>query len=244
MERELADREARGDGDFDGATLRDLADWYRREIGLLKRVTATQKGNLTRVVESLGDKVASKLQVADIVEHARRRCQGEHVIKDGKRIPACSPASMNVELGYLAEVLRVARSMGKLSIERDVVADARPTLRLVKLVGKTCKRDRRPKDDELRRLREHFDAQAWESKTPMVDIVNFAIATGKRDGAASIQTQCAWLRARRVPSPVRAAGQRFFRFAFSPGSVAPACRRTRACPLAPSPDVQQFRHRL
>jgi hypothetical protein len=148
-ERELADREARGSGDFDGATLRDLVDWYRREIGLLKRVTATQKGNLTRVVEGLGDKLASKLQVADIVEHARRRCQGEHVIKDGKRIPPCSPATMNVELGYLAEVLRVARSMGKLSIERDVVADSRPTLRLVKLVGKSRKRDRRPTDDEL-----------------------------------------------------------------------------------------------
>jgi integrase len=36
-------------------------------------------------------------------------------------------------------------------------------------------------DDELRRLREHFDAQAWQSKIPMVDIVNFAIATGKRE---------------------------------------------------------------
>lgn len=62
----------------------------------------------------------------------------------GVKVPACGPATMTVEVGYLAELLKLATSMGKVTLEREVVAEARPALRLVKLVAKSANRDRRP----------------------------------------------------------------------------------------------------
>ena len=84
------------------------------------------------------------------------------------------------EVGYLAELMKLGASMGKVSLEHDVVAEARPALRLVKLVAKSKKRDRRPTADELQRLREHFKAAAWQSLIPMNDIIDFAIASARR----------------------------------------------------------------
>ena len=87
---------------------------------------------------------------------------------------------MTVEVGYLGDLFKLATSMGKLSVDRDVVAEARPALRLVKLVAKSRKRDRRPTPDELKRLLEHFEKAAWRTVIPMADIVNFAIASSRR----------------------------------------------------------------
>ncbi|GAB3755222.1 tyrosine-type recombinase/integrase [Lysobacter olei] len=180
MERELAEQEARGASELDDATVADLVDWYRSYVGKLKRISATQKGNLTRVKEGLGAKFASRLTAADVIEHVRRRRQGEHVNGEGLQIPACSGATMSVELGYLSEMLKVAKSMGKLTLPHDPVAEARPALRLVKLVAKSAKRTRRPTQDELDRLTAHFRAHAWRMKLPMADIVAFAVGTAKR----------------------------------------------------------------
>lgn len=180
MERELGEMEARGTSELDGATVADLVDWYRDYVGKLKRISLTQKGNLNRVKEGLGAKVASRLSAADVIEHVRRRRQGEHTNAAGALIPACSGATMNVELGYLSEMLKVAKSMGKLTLLHDPVAEARPVLRLVKLVSKSNKRTRRPTQDELDRIMAHFQANAWRMKIPMADIVDFAVGTAKR----------------------------------------------------------------
>lgn len=182
IERELADQEARGTAEHDGASIADLVDWYTRDVGKLKRISLTQRGNLSRVKEGLGKKIASKLTAADVIEHTRKRRHGEHTNKDGHRVPACSGATMNVELGYLSEMLKVAKSMGKLTLLHDPVADARPSLRLVKLVTKSVKRNRRPTTDELTRIKAHFNANAWRMKLPMADIVEFAVGTARREG--------------------------------------------------------------
>src|SRR5690606_368105 len=122
IERELADQEARGEGDMDDVRIADLVDWYKDYVGKLKKVSLTQKGNLSRVREGLGDKIASKLTAADVIEHVRRRRQGEHVNKDGFTVPACGGATMNVELGYLSEMLKVAKSLAKIRLPHDPVA--------------------------------------------------------------------------------------------------------------------------
>lgn len=179
IELELAEADARGTVG-NGVTIADLVDWYQRDVGKLKRVSKTQKGNLTRIREGLGSVVASNLTVAQIVEFVRKRRQGEHVNGKGLKVPACGPATMTVEVGYLAELFKLATSMGKVTLERDVVAEARPALRLVKLVAKSAKRDRRPTAGELQQLRECFAAAAWRAVIPMVDIVDFAIASSRR----------------------------------------------------------------
>jgi len=72
--------------------------------------------------------------------------------------------------------------MGKLTLPHDPVAEARPSLRLVKSVAKSVKRNRRPTAEELSKLKVHFAADAWRMKLPMADIVDFAIGTAKRVG--------------------------------------------------------------
>jgi len=181
IEREMAEQEARGHGELDGQTLAETIAWYRRTVGQLKRLTSTQKGNITRVEEGLGDKITGRLTAADVIEHVRRRIKGEHFTKDGKLIPPCGPATMNVELGYLSEVLKMAKSMGRLSLPHDPVAEARPALRLVKMIAKAKKRSRRPTADELKRLKAYFDTNAWRSLIPMPTIIDFAIETGRRE---------------------------------------------------------------
>lgn len=181
IERELADREARGAMEMDGSTLADVIEWYRGEVQLLSKVSATQAGNLTRLKEGLGDKIAGELSVEDVLEHAKRRRTGKHVAGNGHTIPACGPATMNVELGYLDAVLKLARASRKIQLQGDPVGESRPALRLLKLVAKSKRRDRRPTKGELDRLREHFAASAWRSVIPMNDIIDFAIASAKRE---------------------------------------------------------------
>lgn len=181
VEMEISEAIARGTPQGAAAvTIAELVDWYRRDVGKLKRVSKTQAGNLTRIREGLGPIVAAKLTVPQIVEFVRRRRNGEHINGRGVRVPACGPATMTVEIGYLAELLKLAASMGKATLDRDVVAEARPALRLVKLTSRGAKRDRRPTEDELKRLREHFLASSWRSQIPMVDIIDFAIASSRR----------------------------------------------------------------
>lgn len=181
VEAEIASERARGvAGGSSAVTIGALVDWYRRDVSKMKNISKTQVGNLTRIQEGLGPVVAARLTVAQIVEFVRRRRQGEHLNGRGVKVPACGPATMKVEVGYLAELLKLATSMGKLTLDRDVIAEARPALRLVKLIATGKKRDRRPTADELKRLRAHFEAMAWRSVIPMVDIMDFAIASARR----------------------------------------------------------------
>lgn len=181
-ERELADIEARGGNTAHDATIAELIDWRTQELASLKAVSKTQAGNMTRLREGLGDIVARKLTAQDVIEHARRRVQGRHMRADGVLIPACAPATINVELGYLSELLKLAKPLKGIAPPTDAVADARPVLRLLKLVSKSHRRDRRPTADELQRLHAYFAASAWRSLIPMNDIIAFAIATAKREG--------------------------------------------------------------
>ena len=181
VERELAELEARGIPEGDQITVEDLVDWYVSYVRDLKKISSTQTGNLNRIKEGLGTKIASKLTAADVINHVNARRTGKHRDKRGVLIPACGGATMNVELSYLSSLLQLAKSAGKITLDLDPVTSARPALRAHKMVTKSAKRDRRPTANELKRLYEHFDKQAWRSQIPMRDIVEFAIGTAKRE---------------------------------------------------------------
>lgn len=181
MDRELADHEARGGTPGEEVTIGELIDWGTDELAAIRAVSKTRSGNMTRIRESLGDIVARRLTANDVIKHARRRIGGNHMMANGVIIPACSPATMNVELGYLSELLKLAGPMKGLKLASDPVAEARPVLRLLRLEGKSKRRDRRPTRDELQQLRNYFRNAAWRSKIPMVGIIDFAILTAKRE---------------------------------------------------------------
>ncbi|TAA26584.1 site-specific integrase [Pseudoxanthomonas winnipegensis] len=181
VEREMAAFEARGGTPGEDVTIGKLIDWRIEELAKVKAVGKTQSGNLTRLREGLGEIEARRLTANDVIAHARRRIHGEHMMPNGKIIPAVSPATMNVELGYLTELLKLAGPMKGVKLAADPVAEARPVLRLLKMVGKSKHRDRRPTAGELDRLRAHFAAAEWRSAIPMNDIIDFAIKTAKRE---------------------------------------------------------------
>lgn len=146
-------------------TLADLIDRYTREMARFKPLTATKRGNLKRWAESLGDRPVNTLTGADVLDHISARTAG--------------PATLNMELGFLAEVLAAGRSLWNLTIP-DVVAAARPTLRRAGAVGKPEERDRRPTADELARLADFYRYNFGQ--IPMRDLIPFAIETAMRQG--------------------------------------------------------------
>lgn len=133
----------------------------------MKAAGAPQTGNLTRPREGLGTIVARHLTANDVIEHARRSVQGNHMNAKGHIIPPCSAATMNVELGLLSELLKLAGPMKGVKLVGNPVAEARPVLRLLKLVGKSKQRDRRPTAEELHRLHAHFAAAEWRAAIPI-----------------------------------------------------------------------------
>jgi len=183
FERELAEREARGEDYLEDMTLAQLIDWHDLESRKAKStVTLTQRGNLTRLREGLGHIAVSKLRPMDIVEHVKRRVYGQHERGDRIVMPPCTPATMRVEVGYLADLLALGQASGKVRMNPNPVPDARIVLRKLHLLGASKLRERRPTNEELDKLRKRFDAQRWRMKIPMHDIIDFAILTARREG--------------------------------------------------------------
>lgn len=108
-----------------------------------KTVSKTQTGSLTHVAEGLGHLIASKLTAGDVVEHTGE-CRQREYPTNGKAVSPVTGATMNVEPGLLGEKLHLATGPGKLTLDPELVADAHPWLRVLKLVSKSRERDRRP----------------------------------------------------------------------------------------------------
>ncbi|HVJ38215.1 MAG TPA: site-specific integrase [Stenotrophomonas sp.] len=182
IERETHDAIARGTTADRKITIAQLIEWRKEAFDAVKAPSRTHTGNLTRINEGLGAIEVQRLTSTDVIEYARRRIEGRHMMFDGQIIPAVTPATMNVELGYLSELLKLAAPLKGVKLAIDPVAEARPALRLLRLVGKSRLRDRRPTADELERLHAYFATSAWRSKIPMNDIIEFAVLTAKRQG--------------------------------------------------------------
>jgi hypothetical protein len=122
-----------------------------------------QRYTLERLAKSpIGDKIASKLQLSDIIAHCEmRQRQG------------IAPSTITQDIVYL----RVA--LGRQSDE--LFGEALVALRAMKLVGKSNQRTRRPTDEERAALLQFFRKQTEHANTmlDMVDVIDFAIASGR-----------------------------------------------------------------
>lgn len=146
-------------------TLADLIDRYAKEMARFKPLSATKRGNLRRWEESLGERDVSTLTGQDVLDHVAGR--------------GISPATMAMEVGFLAEVLAAGRSLWNLTIP-DVIAATRPTLRRAGAIGKPEERERRPTPEELQALADYYRFNF--GKVPMRDLIPFAIETAMRIG--------------------------------------------------------------
>ena len=171
-EEKIESREFSNPGDLESITLADLIDRYIEEFAPV----STKLGSLKIIRAGLGKYSLAELDAAHVVAHCRRRWQRDRT----------SPGTMSQDLGWLREILRMARTYWGIPYKADPVGDARHILRRPigghpLLVGKARERDRRPSEEELQKLREHWRGKPRQT-IPMVDVVDFAIASAWRLG--------------------------------------------------------------
>lgn len=148
----------------------DLIQTYRklREKSRPIDDTANEHYMLKTLERRLGELDVAHLSPADLVAYAEGRRD-----EDG-----AGPYTINMDISKLGTVLRLAGVHLKLTLP-DVVAQARPLLMHMHLIGGGGRRERRPTEDELVRL------LAWlQERRGLVyaDAVRFAVATAMRRG--------------------------------------------------------------
>ena len=125
--------------------------------------TSTEHYTLKQLTANIGDIVATKLTVDDLLGWAQKR-------KDD----GAGPYTVNCDLSKLSTVLRYAGEGLP-----DVIGAARPKLTYLNLIGGGGHRERRPTEDEIERLFAHF---AEHHGQHYVDAMEFAIETAMRRG--------------------------------------------------------------
>lgn len=150
-----------------GLTLGKLIDRYTEELYPVKPWGRTKTADLARLKDDLGELPAGALTSHHFTKHFRERHAG-----------GAGAVVISAQLGYLVQVLRVARTLWHLDVNVQAAVDARSALSSVGLVGKSKRRDRRVSDEELASLIKHFDDQRTD--IPMGDILRFCMASAMR----------------------------------------------------------------
>ncbi len=152
-------------------TLADLIHWYIETFETISRWQRSKQTHLEFLERhSLGKLAALTLTAADLIRHVQLR-----------RADGAGPATVLNDLIWIGVVLRAARSVKELPVRPEIVHQARTACRELRLVGKPRKRTRRPTAEELKRLREHFKSRDRRARIPMHAIIDFAIASARRE---------------------------------------------------------------
>lgn len=146
-----------------------LIDRYIGEFEPIKQWAANKKYELRFLQRLVGHWDATALTPETILGHIRQR-----------RLDGAGPATVNGNMKLLRVVLKVARgAWGKL-VQLQALEDAIYIARHLQLIASGKQRDRRPTDDELARLRAWFGRDHGLRKLPMNDVIDFAIASTRR----------------------------------------------------------------
>jgi integrase len=129
--------------DAGGVTVAEFIRTYRELRSRSRPISALSSEHymLRRLQEHLGEHIAVRLQVDDLVGYARLRVNDDEV----------APSTVNEEISKLGTVLRYASHSLRVVVP-DVVKSARPVLDHLGLIGAANKRERRPQEDELTRV--------------------------------------------------------------------------------------------
>ena len=151
-------------------TLGELIERYEREIDPIRRFGRTKASSLRLLKQELGT-----TRLRDITAHRLIRWGRD------RHANGAGPVTIAVDLSYLGTVLRTARALWRLSIDDRAITEARDALRMVGLVDRSRRRERRPTPMEIERL-----CLLWRSNPrqliPIAALTEFAIASGMRLG--------------------------------------------------------------
>jgi len=140
---------------------RKLRDGTARPIG----DASNEHYMLRHLARLLGDRAAASLVPADLVGYCKAR-----------RDEGAGPYTLNMEMSKLGTALRYVAAALHLQLP-SVVADARPLLAHLGLIGGGGRRERRPTEDELTAIVAHLTAKRGQL---YADVVLFAVATAMR----------------------------------------------------------------
>lgn len=149
-------------------TVGAVIDRYVTEVKPLKPWGRSKDAALYTLRARLGKVKLSDLTAGKVLSYA-----------EGRRRNGAKPQTIDPEISYLGQVLRVAHAVWRYDFDKDVVSEARVALRLMGMTGRSHQRDRRPTDTELGKLRAYF-RDDYRSAMPMHDIIDFAVETGMR----------------------------------------------------------------
>jgi len=152
-------------------TLAELIRWYVETFETISKWQRSKQSHLEFLERhSIGQVNVLELTSGILVKHVQTR-----------RAEGAGPATAINDLVWIGVVLRAAKSVKELPVRPEIVQQARSACRELRLIAKPRKRTRRPTVEELTRLRAFFTSRDARAEIPMVDIMDFAIASARRE---------------------------------------------------------------
>ncbi len=151
-------------------TVGDLIRRYVEEFEPVMRWRRSKAADLQRLLKrEISGHTATALTAQHLIAHVQARVAA-----------GASPSTAGNDLVWLSGVLRTARTVWGVPVPPHVAEDARDACRRLRLVAPSKRRDRRPEPDEIARLLAHY-AAGTRGEIPMGDIIQFAIASARRE---------------------------------------------------------------
>jgi integrase len=152
-------------------TLAELIRWYIDTFETISKWRRSKQTHLEFLERhSIGKANAMTLTSAMLIDHVRSR-----------RADGAGPATVINDLIWIGVVLRAAKNVKELPVRSEITQEASSACRELRLISKPRRRARRPTSDELARLREYFAGRDRRARIPMQAIVEFAIASARRE---------------------------------------------------------------
>lgn len=169
--------ETNGIGQHRSAKIGELIDMYMNKRNLWDNTGRTKQ----YVIRMLRD--------SDIADVDTKDIEPQHIIThcENRIAAGAKPVTVYHDVAYLRSVMRKAKPVFNIDANVGVFEETIPILVEMKLIGRSEKRTRRPKDDELEQLREGLlQRQNFRKngnvRIPFIDILDFSVLTCMRIG--------------------------------------------------------------
>jgi integrase len=150
-------------------TFSDIIDLHVRdmqEVG--KRIGRSKEAVLKSLKISLGALKIEDVTRTALIDYGKKRAKA-----------GAGPSTLAIDFSFIGTLLTHAAAVHGVSTSPQEVKLARIALIRLGLVGRSNERDRRPSQDELDKLIQHFE-QKPRQLIPMHRIIRFAVATAMR----------------------------------------------------------------
>jgi integrase len=170
-EAELQVQRSRGEAIGRRMTVEQMIQWYQERERPDKPWGRTKRADLARMKAGpLARKRVDQLTRADFIEYTEwRRSEG------------AGPATASNDLIWFRQVFRAADAVLGCPVPLDALNRAAEYLRQSRIIAKPKKRDRRLRDGEEEKILKHFARRGRSAQIPMLAIIQFALATSRRE---------------------------------------------------------------